>query len=169
MMKRKFIVLAFLMIGLISMQAIAQDTEEEEVTEDEMRKFAAMEDDFNAYLQVRQDSLVTMIKSDETLGGAARYNEIKAAWGDEEKLSEIEITDEEREAFQKIQDYVDNLGQDASQYKKDKIMDPEVLGAATYNKVMKAMSSDPSVKEKIDSMISEMRKKRDSDDGDTTS
>lgn len=157
MMKRNAIVLAFLFIGLFHVQVFAQD-EGDEVTEEEMQKFAAMEANFNSYIQVKQDSLVEMIKTDEELGGAARYNEIKAAWGDEEKLAEINITEEEKGAFQSIQDYVDNLGKDASQYKKDMIMDNEVLGAATYNKVMKAMSEDPSIKDKVDSMIAEIKK-----------
>ncbi len=168
MMKRNVFVFAFLMLGLFTMQAFAQETEEEEVTEEEMMKYAVMEENVTAFVQEKQDKLVEMIKSDEALGGPARYNEIKASWGDDGKLAEINITDEERAAFQEIQDYVDSLGKDVVKYKTDLIMDAEVLGAATYNKVKKAMDSDPSVKEKIDSMISELSQKRNSDDGEVT-
>jgi hypothetical protein len=153
-----------LMVGLLSMNAYAQDTQEE-VTEEEMMKFAVMEESVAAYLNEKQENLIDMIKNDETLGGAARYNEIKAAWGKEDKLGEINVTAEEREAFQTIQSYVDSLGKDVVKYKTDLIMDQEVLGAATYNKVKKAMDSDPTVKEKVDTMIVELKEKRVDEDG----
>jgi len=111
---------------------------------------------------------VNMIKSDETIGGAGRYNEIKAAWGKEDKLAEINITEEEKAAYQNIQDFMDSLGEDVKNYKVELIMDAEVLGAATYNKVTKAMSADPSLKEKVDSQITELKEKRASDGGEVT-
>ena len=166
-MNRSIYVLAFLMLSLFSVQAMAQEVEEE-VTEEELMKFAMMEENVASFLQQKQDDLIEMIKSDETLGGAARYNEIKAAWEDEAKLAEISITDEETAAFQNIQDFIDSLGKDVVKYKTDLIMDAEVLGAGTYNKVKKAMDSDPSVKEKVDSLITELKEKRNSEVEDAT-
>jgi hypothetical protein len=159
---RKVFVLLFLMLGFVSVKSMAQD-EVEEVTEEEIMKFAAMEEAVAFYLQEKQVQLVDMIKSDETIGGAGRYNEIKAAWGKEDKLAEINITEAEKEAFQKIKDFMDSLGEDVKNYKVELIMDAEVLGAATYNKVNKAMSADPSLKEKVDSQITELKEKRSSD------
>ncbi|WP_194973220.1 hypothetical protein [Aquiflexum lacus] len=164
---KKVFVLAFFLLGILSVNTMAQDAPEE-VTEEEIQKFAAMEEAVANYLQEKQDQLVDMIKTDEALGGAARYNEIKGAWGKEDELAEINITDEEKEAFQKIQDFMDSLSEDVKNYKVEMIMDAEKLGAGTYNKIMKAMSADPSVKEKVDSLISELKEKRAADDGEVT-
>lgn len=166
MMKRVF-VLAFLMLGLMSVQVNAQE-ESEEVTEEEMMKFAAMEANFLGFMAGKQAEVEEMIKTNEIIGeGGARYNEIKAAWGNEEKLAEIKITDEERAEFQRIQDFIASLGDVAREYKTDLIMDAEVLGAATYNKVNKAMKENPEVKAKIDSLIAELKVKNTDEDGDT--
>lgn len=164
---KKVFVLAFFLMGILSVNTMAQDAPEE-VTEEEIQKFAAMEEAVANYLEEKQEELVEMIKTDEALGGAARYNEIKGAWGDEEKLAEINITDEETAAFQKIQDFMDSLSEDVKKFKVDMIMDAETLGAGTYNKIMKAMSADPSVKEKVDSLISELKEKRAAGDGEVT-
>jgi hypothetical protein len=162
---KKVFVLAFFLLGILSVNTMAQDASEE-VTEEEIQKFAAMEEAVANYLQEKQDQLVDMIKNDEDLGGAARYNEIKGAWGKEDKLAEINITDEEKDAFQKIQDFMDSLSEDVKKFKVDMIMDAETLGAGTYNKIMKAMSADPSVKEKVDTLITELKEKRAAGEGD---
>ncbi|MFC0261176.1 hypothetical protein [Fontibacter flavus] len=154
-MKRVF-VLAFLLLGIFSVQSFAQEASEE-VTEEEMVKYAAMEAKVQAYIQDKQTTMEEMIKNNEVLGGGARYNEIKGAWGNDEKLAEIEATDEEKAAFEEIQNYIDSIGDEVKEYMTGLIMDKEVLGAATYNKVRKAMSADPAVKEKINSLITEMK------------
>lgn len=154
-MKRVF-VLAFLLLGIFSVQSFAQEASEE-VTEEEMVKYAAMEAKVQAYIQDKQTTMEEMIKNNEVLGGGARYNEIKGAWGNDEKLAEIEASDEEKAAFEEIQNYIDSIGDEVKEYMTGLIMDKEVLGAATYNKVRKAMSADPAVKEKINSLITEMK------------
>ncbi|AFL85200.1 hypothetical protein Belba_2655 [Belliella baltica DSM 15883] len=165
-MKRVF-VLAFLLLGLMSVQVNAQEVSEE-VTEEEMMKFAAMEANFLEFMAGKQAEVEEMIKTNEIIGeGGARYNEIKAAWGNEEKLAEIEITEEETAEYQRIQDFIASLGDVAREYKTDLIMDAEVLGAATYNKVNKAMKENPEVKAKVDSLIAEMKEKDAEEDGDT--
>ena len=157
MMKRVF-VLAFLMLGMMSVQANAQD-ESEEVTEEEMMKFAAMEANFLNFMSSKQSEVEEMIKSNEIIeGGGARYNEIKGAWGNEEKLAEINLTEEEKAEFQRIQDFIASLGDVAREYKTDLIKNDEILGIATYNKVNKAIKENPEVKEKVDTMIAEMKK-----------
>ncbi|PRY87217.1 hypothetical protein [Mongoliibacter ruber] len=165
---KKIFLLALLMFGVFSVQTFAQEEGEDEVTEEEMMKYASMEVKVQSYIQEKQSTMETMIKENETLGGGARYNELKGAWGDEEKLAEIEATEEEKEAFAEIQAYIDSIGDEVKEYMTGLIMDAEVLGAATYNKVRRAMSADPSVKEQIDNLISELKEKEGEDDGDVT-
>jgi len=150
----------FLMMSFMFVQVFAQDTE---ISEEDMLKFATVEDSTAAFLEGKQAELEEMIKNDPTLGGAARYNQMKAAWGNEQKLSEINATEEEKEAYQKIQSSIENLGKEVVKFKTEMIMNPEVLGAATYNKVKKAMDSDPSVKEQVNSLIAELKTQRNQD------
>jgi hypothetical protein len=152
---KKLFVLAFLMMGILSVQGFAQEAEE--LTEEEMVKYAAMEAKVQAFIQEKQSTMEEMIKENEVIGGGARYNELKAAWGNEEKLNEIEASEEEKAAFAEIQNYIDSIGDEVKEYMTGMIMDQEVLGAATYNKVRRAMSADPSVKDKIDSLVAELK------------
>ncbi len=150
----------FLMMSFMFVQVFAQDTE---ISEEDMLKFATVEDSTAAFLEGKQAELEEMIKNDPTLGGAARYNLMKAAWGNEQKLSEINATEEEKEAYQKIQSSIENLGKEVVKFKTEMIMNPEVLGASTYNKVKKAMDADPSVKEKVNSLVAELKTQRNQD------
>ena len=153
-MKRLF-VLAFLMLGIISVQSHAQEAEE--LTEEEIVKYATMEAKVQGFIQEKQSTMEEMIKENEVIGGGARYNELKAAWGNEEKLSEIEATEEEKAAYAEIQNYIDSIGDEVKEFMTGLIKDQEVLGVATYNKVRRAMSADPSVKEKIDTLVTEIK------------
>ena len=164
---KKLFLLAFLMFGLISVKSYAQE-EAEEVTEEEMMKFAVMEDNVAAFVAEKQATMEDMIKKNETLGGGGRYNEIKKAWGDDAKLTELEVSEEEKEAYEEIQEYIDGIGKEVVKYKTELIMDAEVLGAATYNKVKKAMDSDPTVKAEVDAMIAQLKEQRANADGEVT-
>ncbi|MGY6520572.1 MAG: hypothetical protein ACXIUD_02525 [Mongoliitalea sp.] len=158
---KKLFVFVFLLAGLMSFQVVAQD-DSDEVTEEEMKKYATMEVMVSAFTQEKQEKLVEMIRENEVLGGGARYNEIKAAWGKEDKMAEINVTEEEKEAYSEIQSYIDSIGEEVKEYMIELIKDPEVLGAATYNKVKRAMA-DPSVKSQIDSMIADLKTQGSSD------
>lgn len=160
---KKLFLLAFLMLGMVSVQSYAQD-ESEELTEEEMVKYAAMEAKVQAFIKDKQTTMEEMIKTNETLGGGARYNELKGAWGDDEKLAEIEATDEEKEAFAEIQEYIDAIGDEVKEYMTGLIMDAEILGAATYNKVRRAMGADPAVKDKISNLVAELQSKDEEED-----
>ncbi len=160
---KKLFLLTFLILGMLSVQSYAQD-ESEELTEEEMVKYAMMESNVQAFIKEKQTTMEEMIKTNEALGGGARYNEIKGAWGDDDKLAEIEVSEEEKEAFAEIQEYIDAIGDEVKEYMTGLIMDAETLGAATYNKVRRAMSADPSVKEKIDSLVAELQKEEEATD-----
>jgi hypothetical protein len=158
-MMKKVVACAFLIAGLFSFSAFAQESADV-VTEEDMKKYATMEVMVSAFTQEKQDKLVEMIKENEVIGGGARYNEIKAAWGKEDKLTEISVTDEERAAYSEIQSYIDSIGEEVKEYMISLIKDPEILGAATYNKVKKAMA-DPSIKSQIDGMIATLKSQKD--------
>ncbi|WP_375582279.1 hypothetical protein [Cyclobacterium xiamenense] len=157
---KKVFVLAFLLVGLIGFQSQAQDEAAEEITDEELAKFAAMEDSVMAFYEQKNEELVSMIKDNEIIDGAARYNEIKDAWDDEEKMAEIEITDEEKGAYEEIMEFMGSLSNEVRDLKIGLIKNDEVLGVATYNKVNKAIKENPEIKEKVDTLIAELKEKR---------
>ncbi|MFC4872016.1 hypothetical protein [Negadavirga shengliensis] len=162
---KKLIVLAFMMLASIGWSNVyAQDEAEEEVTEEEMMKFAVMEDSVMAFYEQKNEELIDMIRNNEVIDGAARYNEIKAAWDDEEKMAEIEVTEEEKAAYEEILAFMGSLSDEVRELKIDLIKNDEVIGVATYNKVNKAIKENPEVKEKVDSLMAELKEKRGGDD-----
>ncbi len=158
---KKLTLLAFLMMGLLSLNAYAQEATEE-VTEEELMKFAAMEDSVTAFYEMRNEEIFEMIKNHEVIE-PARYNEIKGAWGDDAKLDGISITPEERDAYQGILDSIEAVKQEVTELKVSLIKDDQVLGVPTYNKVNKAYKADPEIKEKVDSLTAELKEKRDAE------
>ncbi|WP_158860693.1 hypothetical protein [Lunatibacter salilacus] len=158
---------AFLMLSFISVNVFAQE-ESEVVTDEEIEKFAVMEDSVMAFYEKKNIELIDMIRNNEVIEGAGRYNEIKAAWDDEEKLAEIEITDDEKAAYEEILAFMGSLGDEVRELKIELIKNDEILGVATFNKVNKAMKEDPEVKEKVESLQAELKEKR-TEDEDTES
>lgn len=142
------------------MAAFAQEAAgEEAVTDDELKKFANVEFMTSEFVDKKTEELKNMILNNEVIDGGARYNEIKAAWGDAAKEAEIELTDEERAAYKAIKDFQDSLQSSVVEYKTELIKDDEVLGVSTYNKVNGAIKEDPAMKEKLDQMVEEMKSK----------
>ncbi|WP_339926093.1 hypothetical protein [uncultured Cyclobacterium sp.] len=157
---KKLLGLALLFCGLIGFNAQAQDEAVEEITDEEIAKFAAMEDSVMAFYDQKNEELISMIKENEVIDGAGRYNEIKDAWEDEAKLAEIEITDEEKVAYEAILEFMGSLSTEVRELKIGLIKNDDVLGIATYNKVNKAMKANPEVKEKVDSVMADLKEKR---------
>ncbi|MBN3519409.1 hypothetical protein JYB62_05290 [Algoriphagus lutimaris] len=152
--------------AFIGMSGFAQEAAEE-VTNEELAKFANVEVMTSEYVDSKTEELRAMILENEIFKGGARYNEIKAAWGDEAKMAEAEVTEEEKAAYQAVQDFQNSLQDVVKEYKTELIMNDSILGASTYNKVNGAQKSDPAVKEKLEALISEMKSKNEeeSEDG----
>jgi hypothetical protein len=164
---RKIWMFLFLFGGL-SLAAFAQEAAvEEEVTDEELMKFANVEFMTSEFVEKKTDELKDMILNNEVIDGGARYNEIKAAWGDAAKEAEIKLTDDERAAYKAIKDFQDSLQESVVEYKTELIKDDNVLGVSIYNKVNGAIKEDPAMKEKLDQMVEEMKTKE--DDGATPS
>jgi Asp-tRNA(Asn)/Glu-tRNA(Gln) amidotransferase C subunit len=156
---KKLFVLAFLLVGLLSINSYAQEAADEEITEEELKKFATMEDSVTAFYEKKNEEVIEMIKNHEVIE-PGRYNEIKDAWGDEAKLTEIEITPEEKTAYEGILAAIDAVEEEVTELKVSLIKNDEVLGIPTYNKVNKAYKEDPEVKEKVDALTMELKENR---------
>ena len=144
---------------LFSMLGLAAYAQDEAVTDEELAKFANVEVMTSNYVDAKTEELRNMILNNPNIEGGARYNEIKAAWGDEAKMEEAKITDAEKKAYQAVQDFQDSLQESVKEYKTELIMDDTILGAGTYNKVNGAIKEDPALKEKLDAMIDAQKAK----------
>ncbi len=152
----KKLVLFGALFAFIGMASYAQEAAEA-VTDEDLQKYANVEVMTSNYVDGKTEELRNMILNNEVIDGGARYNEIKAAWGDDAKMAEANVTEEEKAAFQAVKDFQDALQGSVKEYKTELIMDSEVLGAGTYNKVLAATKADPAVKEKLDKMIADMK------------
>ena len=158
---KKIVVLAFLVAGMFSVNAIAQETEE--ITDEELRKYAAMEDSVTAFYVMKNEEVIEMIKNHEVIE-PGRYNEIKAAWEDEGKLAELEVTDEEKSAYEGILNAMAAVRDEVTELKINLIKDEDILGVPIYNKINKAYKEDPEIKEKVDKLIAELKEERESNE-----
>lgn len=146
--------------------SFAQEAASEDViSEEDLEKFAKVEVMTSQFVEAKTEELKNMIINNEVIDGGARYNEIKAAWGDEAKEAEINLTDEERAAYKAIKDFQDSLQQSVVDYKTELIKNDEILGVSIYNKVNGAIKEDPTMKEKLDQKIAELKTKEDSTEG----
>lgn len=139
----------------LALASFAQTVDGDVVSDEELAKFANVEVMTSNYVASKTEELRNMILNNEVIDGGARYNEIKAAWGDEAKMAEAEVTEEEKAAFQAVKDFQDSLQESVKEYKTELIMDEEILGAGTYNKVNGAIKKDPALKERLDTMVNE--------------
>lgn len=155
------------LFGGLSLGAFAQEAALEEVSDEDLKRYAAMEVKTSEFVEAKTEELRKMIVENEIFKGGARYNEIKAAWGDDAKMTEAKVTEEEKAAYQAVQDFQASLTDTVKEYKTNLIMDEEVLGAGTYNKVLAATKEDPAMKEKLDQLISELKSQSEAEkDGD---
>lgn len=158
----KKLILFGAIFALLGFSVYAQDVVvEEAITDEEMTKFANVEVLTSDFVEGKNKELVDMITNNEVLGGGARYNEIKAAWGDEAKMTAINVTPEEKEAYQGILDFMTSMKQVVVEFKTELIKNDSILGIATYNKVNKAIKEDPATKEKMNSLINVLKVKDD--------
>lgn len=155
------------LFGGLSLGAFAQEAASVEVSDEDLKRYAAMEVKTSEFVEAKTEELRKMIVENEIFKGGARYNEIKAAWGDDAKMTEAKVTEEEKAAYQAVQDFQASLTDTVKEYKTNLIMDEEVLGAGTYNKVLAATKEDPAMKEKLDQLISELKSQSEAEkDGD---
>lgn len=139
----------FLMLGFQGV--FAQD----EVTEEELKKYAVVMDSIDNMKEELIDSISTMVKNNEKVT-AARYNELSKIINDETKLAEAEAKPEEIEAIKGILKYKEE--QTAKIQETFKSLATEYVGAAVYNKVKKALAENAETKAKYQELLAELNK-----------
>ncbi len=140
--------LILLLLSAISVKA--QD--EAPLTDEELGKYAAVmlfADTEKARMgQVYNER----IKGEELMNGGRRFKEIKDAKGDDAKLQELSVTEDELAVFNSIQEEYDAMVATFKEAYTAKIKDKEVLGAGLYNRIRKALKADAELKTRYEAI-----------------
>ncbi|MCW5909734.1 MAG: hypothetical protein KIT62_01610 [Cyclobacteriaceae bacterium] len=149
-MKTKFFVIPF--FCFLGTLAYAQDTT---VTDEELTRYATAMDSINEMSAEVKEMITELVKNNKVVS-AARYNEISKIIADEAKLADAKATPEEiafvKELTVKRDSATLKINQAVQSLAKD------YVGAATFNKVRKALSTDAELKSKYDALMSELAK-----------
>ncbi|MBX2897575.1 MAG: hypothetical protein KF763_19195 [Cyclobacteriaceae bacterium] len=149
-MKAKFFIIPILC--LLSIVAFTQDAT---VTEEELTRYATAMDSINEMSAEVKEMITELVKNNKVVT-ATRYNEISKIISDETKLAEAKATPEEiafvKELAAKRDSATVQINAAVQSLAKD------FVGAATFNKVRKALSTDAELKGKYEALMAELAK-----------
>lgn len=148
-MKTKFLI-PFLC--LLSSLAFAQEAT---VTDEELTKYATAMDSINEMSAEVKEMITELVKTNKVVM-ATRYNEISKIIADETKLTEAKATPEEIEFVKELAVKRDSATLKINQAVQTLAKD--YVGAATFNKVRKALGTDAALKTKYDALMIELAK-----------
>ncbi len=155
-----------LLFGLLfwcSAQGVAaqEDTTQVVLTDADWSKYAQIEVMTSKFMDEKTQELKEWITAKEGLGGGARYNQIKGAWGNAKKELAIVLTEKERAAYQEALAYQNSMQQKVVAYQADLIRDEKLLGLKLFEQISKAIQDNPSLKEKLVQEVARLKKKKD--------
>lgn len=146
----------FFLISLISLISLSTVySQDATVTDDELTRYATAMDSINEMSANVMILITDMVNGNETVN-AARYNELSKIIGDETRLNEAKATAEEI-AF--VKEVAAKKAEETVKINKAfQSLAKEYVGAATYNKVKKALAADAALKGKYDALMAELAK-----------
>lgn len=151
-MKLKFFSLVCFM-ALFSAKLFAQDAAA--ITDEELKKYAIAMDSVNEMQAVLSGQIKEMVTTNQTIT-AQRYNELYKIINDEGKLLEASATPEE---ISFVKEVIAKRDAGTAKIKETyQLLAKDFVGAAAFNKVRKAISSDEGVKTKYQSLMDELAK-----------
>lgn len=137
-----------------------EDTTQVVLTDADWSKYAQIEVMTSKFMAEKTQELKDWISTKEGLGGGARYNQIKGAWGNSKKELAIAITDKERAAYQEALAFQKSMQQKVIDFQADLIRDEKLLGLKLFEEISKAIQDNPSLKEKLVQEVARLKKKK---------
>jgi hypothetical protein len=137
-----------------------EDTTQVVLTDADWSKYAQIEVMTSKFMAEKTQELKDWISAKEGLGGGARYNQIKGAWGNAKKELAIAITDKERGAYQEALAFQKSMQQKVIAFQADLIRDEKLLGLKLFEEISKAIQDNPSLKEKLVQEVARLKKKK---------
>jgi hypothetical protein len=136
------------------------DTTQVVLTDADWSKYAQIEVMTSKFMAEKTQELKDWISTKEGLGGGARYNQIKGAWGNAKKELAIAITDKERAAYQEALAFQKSMQQKVIDFQADLIRDEKLLGLKLFEEISKSIQDNPSLKEKLVQEVARLKKKK---------
>jgi hypothetical protein len=137
-----------------------EDTTQVVLKDADWSKYAQIEVMTSKFMAEKTQELKDWISTKEDLGGGARYNQIKGAWGNAKKELAIALTDKERAAYQDALDFQKSMQQKVIAFQADLIRDEKLLGLKLFEEISKAIQDNPSLKEKLVQEVARLKKKK---------
>ena len=145
----------FIYIGLILFATGSAFAQETKVTEEELVRYATAMDSINEMSASVRLKLSDMVKDNPAIT-AARYNELSKIANDEAKLSEAKATPEEIAVLKEV---ADKKAEETTKINETyQTLAKEYVTPPVFNKVKKALASEPELKVRYDSLMTEMSK-----------
>lgn len=149
MNKTLFAVLAFLAV-ISNVQAQDQD-----VSDEELLRYAVTMDSIQEMSATVRNMIAEKVKESDTIT-AARYNELSKISGDEAALTAAKATPAEIAFLKEVADM--KAAETAKINETYQTLAKEYVTAPVFNKVKKALSEEPELKSRYDSLMTEMAK-----------
>ena len=128
-------------------------TESGEITDDELEKYAVTMDSVNDMKATLLKDIEAMVKSNEKMTNA-RYNELSKIVDDQAALAKAKATPEEI-AFMK--DVAAKKEEGTAKIQETfQSMAKEYVGASAYNKIKKALASDPELQKRYQTHLDKL-------------
>jgi hypothetical protein len=151
-MKSRLISFTFSLIA-IGYSVSAQDAAA--VTDDELKKYAVAMDSVSELQVALNGEIKEMVTSNASMP-VQRYNELFKVINDEAKLIEASATSEE---IRFVKDVIAKKEEGMAKIKQTyQSLAKEYVGASAFNKVKNALSADPALKSKYQTMLEELSK-----------
>jgi len=127
------------------------------VSAEELNKYVTAMDSVNKLTAAVKDTITAMVNNNKAVS-ANRYYELSKIIGDEAKLSAANATPDEI-AF--VKQVVERKDQETAKVNQTfQSLAKDYVGAATFNKVKKALAADAQLKARYDSILSVRDKSR---------
>lgn len=139
--------------ALVTSGVVAQ--QQSTVTDEELARYATVMDSVDAMSATVRNTLADMIKENGKIT-VARYNELSKIVNDEAKLAEAKATPEEVSFLKEVA--LKKQAETARINETYQSMAKEYVTVPVFNKVKKALETEPELKVKYDSLITEMAK-----------
>lgn len=148
----KSVLFGLLLMFFFAGVASAQE-EVEEVSDEELRKYAIVEDSVQRVLKIKTADFNSALRDAELMNGGRRYVEIKGAGEDATKLADLEVTEEELTEYKGLRTMELAITTDVTELKKSLVTNDEILGVALYNKVNRVTKANPEAKTRLEAIM----------------
>lgn len=152
-MKKNILLFVFALFAVTSLHAQSDAATQEQVTDEELEKYAVTMDSINDMKESLLEEITEMVKGNDAITNA-RYNELSKIIDDEAALTEAKATPEEiafiKEVAAKKEEGTTKIQETFQTMAKD------YVGASSYNKVKKALASDEQVKKRYETFMDKL-------------